>query len=98
MSRTTFLTWKVKFTFSAMHVSGSESSFDPYTNEVGFTSLTETKSNLSQSFSQHYNLIHLFTKCILGTYQVPGCARCKDAGNLKTRRPPQDLYGLLELG
>lgn len=41
-----FLTWKVKFSFSAMHVSGSFSSFDPYTNEVGFTNLAETNSDL----------------------------------------------------
>lgn len=43
-TKSALLTWKVRFSFSAMHVSGSFSSLDPYTNEVGFTSLMGTRA------------------------------------------------------
>lgn len=43
-TQSALLTWKVRFNFSAMHISGSFSSLDPYTNEVGVTNLMGTRA------------------------------------------------------
>lgn len=74
----TFLTWKVKFIFSVMHVSGSWSSFDPYTSEVGFINLIETK--FSVFFIITVSFIYLWSWSIYGM-----CTRCQTV--LGTRRP-----------
>lgn len=76
----TFLTWKVKFIFSGMHVSGSRSSLDPYTSEVGFINLIETNSNLVcfSVLQSHSFIYEVYMGC------VPG-ARCQAV--LGARRP-----------
>lgn len=91
------LTWNVKFIFSVMHVSGSWSSFDPYTSDVGFINLIGTNPNLVCSSVLRS---HLFMKLkyIWDAYQVPGCARRQEANIPKTHGPTGDLYSPLELG